>query len=174
MWLQLNINDMPFKLEISGYNERKADEDIEMQIFCYMEYVIDKEISRFELFTYEIEELSRYLNDFLEKESTDENIFETEEYGMLLISHPKKELRLRNITGKLYSFEPEDKYIEWRTYDRYIDNTINNYYAMIWSRDVVEMLLIYIKYIIGEIPFKSSEITRLIDEGKLYYPYKRV
>lgn len=170
MWLNLDLSGIRFSMQIRNYRKVSADDWDSTWCETDFSFISDEWLNykkeNDEIFlAREIENLAKELDDLLNDKLDTPTEFNCIEPDFNFILNPKKDLRLDpKIAYVRPGCEIEDIDMEWKV-SFWHEGLTDNYLSVSLVRSDIECLLLYLRFIIGEVQESSPEIKALMSKG---------
>ncbi len=175
MKLRFNLGGILTTMEIKGYTPSKG---FEWDHWCRTDYsyVADPWLNRTytdtEIFMpHEIETLVHGLKMFLSGEVNEVASMNFIEPDFSFIFYPPKTPCASDVYSLFPSFPSDDIELDWRIRFWHMENGLtDNYLSMRMYRPAIEALLLYLRFIIGEVDISDKNVQKMIRYGYFMDP----
>ncbi len=172
MWLKLDLSGIKLSLQVRNYT--KPEEDDWDSTWCKTDFAftsdewLDYRREDDEVFlAREIEDLAKALDALLNDRLENPTEFNCIEPDFNFVLNPKKDLRLDpKVLYVRPGYEIVDIDMEWKI-SFWHDGLTDNYLSVTLDRADMECLLLYLRFVMGDVLEASTEIRALISKGIL-------
>ena len=166
MWIKLDLNGIDFHFQISGYrdsnhgnwDDRWCTIHITIQCPNWLDYRISSDI----LLSCEVEEIRDSIENLLQDRLTEQKTLDFIEPDLTILLNPKIDL---TTTGKYEYIAPGHELKDCdANLQVYLWNgwPTENYFSLCFDRSDLEKLLVYLRFVTGQIPLQSAEVQELL------------